>query len=93
MTQVIIANRLGDGVVVFRGADNQWVESINDSLVIDNDAQAADLLKASQEDEVANQIIDPYLIEVTETGGQHVPTVYREAIRANGPSIKKDGQP
>ncbi|MDH3977501.1 MAG: DUF2849 domain-containing protein [Gammaproteobacteria bacterium] len=92
MTQVIIANRLGDGVVVFRGADNQWVESINDSLAIDNDAQAESLLNASQEDEVANLIIDPYLIEVTETDGQRVPTVYREAIRANGPSIQKDGQ-
>ena len=36
MAQMLIANRLGDGLVVFRAADGGWVESINAGQVIED---------------------------------------------------------
>ena len=85
MAKMLIANRLIDGVVIFRAEDDAWVESIADGrLIADSDAGTR-LLEAILADECGNQIIDPCLIDVSEVGGKRVPDAFREAIRASGP--------
>lgn len=87
MPQMLIANRLGDGLVVFRAPDGSWVESIEDGALVE-DAAADDLLAAGRIDEQHNLIIDPNLIAVGMHAGRRRPEQIREAIRAAGPTIE-----
>ena len=84
---MLIANRLSDGLVVFRAADSRWVESIAAGMLIENDWEANNLLKESLMDADNNLIIDPNLIDITEHDGTRTPDVIREAIRAAGPTV------
>ena len=48
MPQMIIANRLRDGVVVFLAPDEGWEPAIGAGAVIDNEADAAKLMARRQ---------------------------------------------
>jgi sulfite reductase (NADPH) hemoprotein beta-component len=85
--QIVTANRLRDGAVVYLGADSRWSTMIADSAVA-RDAAAAASLMATAERAVADRVVvGPYLIEVAVTGGLPQPLGTRERIRAFGPSI------
>ncbi len=90
MPQMIIANRLEDGLTVFLADGRRWVETIDDGIVIDDGAEQDRLLSLAKTDEDNCIVIDPYLIEVTSDGGRLRPAVYREEIRAFGPSVRTD---
>jgi hypothetical protein len=81
---MIIANRLTDGRTVFLQAPGHWVDAIRDGLAIDDPATAGDLLAAAKRDEAANVVVEPYLIDV---GDDRQPLVWREQIRAGGPTV------
>jgi hypothetical protein len=87
MFQMVIANRLHDGLVVFLAADGRWVESIADGGLTSTDEAANALLERALREEGECHVIDPYLIEVTSAEGTRRPVVYREAIRALGPTV------
>jgi hypothetical protein len=84
---MIIANRLNDGLVVFRTADGGWSVSIADGLVIEDAADEERLLAESKRDEDNCRIVDPNLIDVSLDSGSPRPTAIREAIRAFGPTV------
>lgn len=87
MTQMIIANRLEDGLVVFFVSPGNWVEDIGRGLLISAAEDADAILATAKDDENGCLVIDPNLIEVETTDGQRRrPTAMREAIRAFGPS-------
>jgi len=88
MPQMIIANRLVDGVVVFFDAQQNWVEAIDDGLVLEEGAEES--LARAKADEGRCLIVDPNLIEVEVKDGHARPTAMREAIRAFGPSVRTD---
>ena len=90
MLQVIIANRLVDGVVVFLAPGESWVPEIGAGLVVEEDAQAQRLLGVAKTHEERSIVIDPQLIEVTTDGGRVRPVAIREAIRAFGPTVRTD---
>jgi hypothetical protein len=95
MTQVVIASRLSDGLVVFlktaKPDSVEWVLALNEADLADDDDRAAELLSAGEADAKQSQsIIDPYLIDVERQGGTLRPTKYREAIRCLGPTIRLD---
>jgi hypothetical protein len=87
MTKMLIANRLTDGLVVFRAEDGDWSESIAVGQLISDDDESARLLEQALAEERNNKIIDPCLIDVSETDGRRIPDSYREEIRASGPTI------
>jgi sulfite reductase (NADPH) hemoprotein beta-component len=90
MLQMIIANRLRDGAVVFLAANEGWEPAIGAGTVIDNEADAARLLTVAKAHEGQCQVIDPQLIDVELKDGQPRPTAIREAIRAFGPTVRTD---
>jgi hypothetical protein len=96
MAQVVIASRLGDGLVVFlkeaaAGGSAEWVLRLDAAEVAENDARAAELLALGEADaEATHTVVDPYLIDVEEEGGRLRPTKFREAIRCLGPTIRQD---
>jgi hypothetical protein len=90
MPQMIIANRLRDGAVVFLAQNEGWDPAIGAGAVIDNDADAARLLESAKRHEAECLVIDPQLIDVEVTDGKPRPTAIREAIRAFGPTVRTD---
>ncbi|MBO6950056.1 MAG: DUF2849 domain-containing protein [Rhodospirillales bacterium] len=86
---VATANRLKDGVVVFLGYDGEWTRHIDDARIAQRDDDVAEL---EHEAETAMDVVGAYLIEVEvsspEGRGRVVsPLVYKERIRAFGPSV------
>jgi hypothetical protein len=96
MAQIVIASRLADGRVVFlqKGstvAAPEWAALIGEAEVAADDVRANELLEIGEADVAArNLVMDAYLIEVEERGGELRPTKYREAIRALGPTTRQD---
>jgi hypothetical protein len=90
MQQVVIANRLTDGVVVFLGRDRRWVERLEDCPPAEEPQEASALLALGTKAEEDQQVVGPDLIEVKVSHGAMVPVKMREAMRAKGPSTRTD---
>jgi hypothetical protein len=80
---VLIANRLIDGEVVF-WAKGRWVERFGEAEHFDDDAlgEAAEAKAKSQ----PTVVVEPYLIEIAPTEDGYAPVAYRERLRALGPT-------
>lgn len=85
--QMIIANRLLDGRVVFMDNAGGWVNEIADGLLLAGKQDAAQRLLTAQQAVEHNTVVDPYLIDVSADGGRPRPVLVRERIRAFGPSV------
>ena len=90
MPDVITANRLADGVVVFQTSDSGWSEDFNRAAVRPDATAAAAALARAKEDEAANLVVDAYFFPVEIRNGHVAPKALREAIRAAGPTIRRD---
>jgi hypothetical protein len=90
MPDVITANRLTDGVVVFQMIDQGWSEDFNRAAVLSDSQATVEALKRAKQDEANNLVVDPYAIAVEERNGHLAPKALREAIRATGPTIRRD---
>jgi hypothetical protein len=90
MPDVITANRLTDGVVVFQTVGDSWSEDFNRAAVLPDPHTTADALKRAKQDEANNIVVEPYAIVVEERNGHLAPKALREAIRATGPTIRRD---
>jgi hypothetical protein len=83
--QVLTANRLLDGVVVFLDANGRWSEHIAEARVAEEKAGAEALTEAGEAR--GDEVVAPYLIDVALDAQGVQPLRYRERIRAFGPSI------
>jgi hypothetical protein len=90
MPDVITANRLTDGVVVFQTIDETWTEDFNRAAVLPDPESTARALMRAKQDEANNLVVDSYAIVVEERNGHLAPKALREAIRATGPTIRRD---
>jgi len=88
--QVISANRLSDGLVVYLASDDSWSEWISRGEIATDEAAADGLLARAKLAEENRIVLDPYLVQVAEDDGEFRPTKYREFIRATGPSVRPD---
>ncbi len=82
---IVTANRLGDGAVVYRTADGQWVTEIALAAVVSTAPDALELLNASKAD--GRRVIDAYLAPVKIERDRIIPGNLREMIRMRGPTI------
>lgn len=83
--EIVTANRLSDGRVVFLAADG-WTRDIAAALVpADKEALDAALARAAA-DAAANLVVEPYAIAVRRDGATLVPERLRERIRVGGPT-------
>ena len=88
--QIVTANRLGDGLVVYLAAEAIWSECIEDSLIAAEASQGEELMEEAARAVAARQVVDPYLIDVAHKDGAIVPVRFREVIRAVGPLVRPD---
>jgi len=90
MPDVITASRLADGVVVFQTADHGWTEDFNRAGVWPDAEAAKAALARAREDEARNLVVEPYSVPVEVRNGHVAPKALREAIRAAGPTVRRD---
>lgn len=83
--QIITANRLSDGLVVFRAADGTWSELFTQAARFDEDAIANALTDASAE---VTRVVGAYAVPLADDTG--LPARIRERIRLLGPSVRAD---
>ena len=87
--KIVTANRLDDGLVVYLNGAG-WSERIEDARIAGDDAAADGLLAEAEGQGQEIRVIEPYLIEVALEGAAPRPVSYREAIRAQGPTVRLD---
>ena len=86
--QVITANRLQDGVIVYLGHD-EWVESLSGAAIAETEAQVEALQLRAEADVTARRVIAVYPFPVKIENGVPHPVSEREIIRASGgPTVK-----
>ena len=89
--QVVTANRLRDGAIVWLTPQLGWSEDFADSKVLRDEAEAKVALDAAGVDVKARLVVGPYLAEVDETPQGLKPNSARERIRASRlPTITPD---
>lgn len=89
--QVVTANRLRDGVIVWLTPEFAWSEDFADSKPLRGETDAKAALEAAGIDVKARLVVGPYLAEVDETPDGLKPMSARERIRASRlPTITPD---
>jgi hypothetical protein len=91
--QVVTANHLLSGDVVYLTKASSWSRRIHDAAVVANVEAGAALLAEAETQAKQNIVVAPYLIPVQISGDASVtppkPIQYREVLRAEGPSTEK----
>jgi len=88
---VVTANRLRDGVVIYRTASGSWTTNLADAAVVTSTAAAQDLLRGAVADDVG--AVGAYVAPVEMTDDGVSPGNLRERIRVAGPTIELPGLP
>ena len=83
--QMITANRLKDGAVVYLDAHKEWTRQVNQGEALKN-ATAESRMPIAQQAVDDQIVVAPYLIEVQIADDRITPIRYREIIRADGPT-------
>jgi hypothetical protein len=89
MTQILTANRLQKGEVVYWGGPKGWVVNLSDAEPLD-DAVAEDVLKQAQIYVARQDVVATYLFDARVENGAIKPVKMREVIRAAGPTVRRD---
>jgi hypothetical protein len=84
--QIVTANRLTDGRVVYLAEGERWVEALRGSHIAHSEDEAKTLLTIGEDAAKQRQVVAPYLIDVVVEDGRVWPVRYREVLRAVGPS-------
>ncbi len=87
MPKIISANRLADGIVVYAGHGDAWVEQLNQAHIFASKQDADARLSLAQYDVTRNLIVEPFLVDVTQDANGLRPSTLRDSIRAQGPTI------
>jgi len=88
--QVMTANRLRDGDVVFLTRSGAWSEKVDDAVLAQEPQAVAALEARAAEDVKANLVTGQYLFEAMRVGGKIRADHMRERIRTLGPTIRTD---
>ena len=86
MPQVISANRLSDGIVVFRAPGGRWVEQLRDAQILPDAGAVKAALGLVEADIRANHVIEVAAFDVAVKGDHVEPVHLRDKIRAKGPT-------
>ena len=82
---VITANSLGDGRVVFQ-TNSGWTHELGRAQVLDTPELVAAAMLRANADAGANRVVEPYAIEVKLGPAGLTAVRLRERIRAEGPT-------
>ena len=90
MPQVVSANRLSDGIVVFRAPGGKWIERLDEAATFADKAALDAAVADAQRDVAANVVVDIFPFEVTIAGANLTAVTLRDRIRTRGPTVHLD---
>jgi len=90
LRQVLTANKLGDGLVVFMTDGAAWSPWIEDAAIVTSKDAALELEGKGNIAAKANVVVGPYLIDVVDDNGRPRAALIREHIRTLGPTVRTD---
>jgi hypothetical protein len=90
MRYAISANRLLDGIVVFYAPGDGWAERLADAAFYDDKAQAEAALEAARAHEKKNVVVEAFVFAVKAGAQGPAADHIRDAIRAEGPTVRRD---
>jgi len=79
---VVTANRLVDGIVVYLGSDGSWTEEIARARLAETEEETKAIEAQAAEDVKARKVVAVYPMEVAVHNGTVDPLSVRERIRA-----------
>lgn len=85
--QMVTANLLSDGGIVYLAGNGQWSHDFSDGIAVE-EANSEQLLSDAEKSVEECTVVAPYLIAVEGDGDNLRPVRYREQIRAGGPTVK-----
>jgi calcineurin-like phosphoesterase family protein len=88
--QIVTANRLRDGDVVYLTPTNDWSETLGDAAIARSKEEANTLLATAEIAVNDLKVVGPYEFDVTVENNETKPISMREIIRATGPSMRTD---
>jgi hypothetical protein len=88
--QIMTANRLEDGVVVYLDAQERWVENLSAAAIAETKADAKFLTARAAVAVGERRVVGPYLFPVEPGAARARPLSQREHIRALGPTVGND---
>ncbi len=88
--EIVSANRLADGRVVYLARDGLWSKSIIDGRTAATEKESAALLAEAERAVEADIVVAPYLVSMADGGGAFAPLHFRERIRLFGPKHNRD---
>lgn len=88
--QVISANRLTDGLVVYLTDGGDWSEAIAEARIVDDAAAHAAAVAEGAAAVARQHVVEPYAIDIDVSSGAPRPARLREYIRARGPTVRPD---
>jgi hypothetical protein len=88
--QIVTANRLRDGIVVFLNRSGEWTERIDDATLALEPAAAAALESRAKADEKATLVTGTYLVDAERRDGRIRASHIRERLRTLGPTVRLD---
>ena len=86
--QIVTANRLIDGAVVYLTERGGWSESIADSRIALGQFETRDLMAWANRSADRNEVVGPYLMAIERANGPDRAIGMRETIRAGGPTVE-----
>lgn len=89
--QIMTANRLLDGEVVYLTAGDHWSEFYGDAQIAKSKEEAQTFAERARVAEARHEIVDAYLIKVgrAEDGSLALLSM-KERIRSQGPTTRRD---
>ena len=88
--QVISANDLLHGDVVYLDSDGGWTRALSGAVLVADKDEAEALLREAKAQ--PGKVIDPYLLDVAIGPDGATPSHIRERLRDSGPSFRPDLQ-
>ena len=90
MPQILTANRLIDGEVVYLATGNAWVEDLDAAAILTSKAEGEAALAKGLYAEENQEVVHAYLFDVVDAAPPLRPVKQREIIRAAGPTVRTD---
>jgi hypothetical protein len=88
--QVMTANRLRDGEVVFLTRSGEWNERIDEAVLAMEPKAVGALEERAKQASDANLVTGTYLFDAERVDGKVRATHIRERIRTLGPTVRED---
>ncbi len=86
--QIVTANRLTDGAVVYLTAHGGWSESIADGRIARGEFETRDLMAWADRSADRDEVVGPYLMAIGLADSGNRAIGMRETIRAGGPTVE-----